>query len=221
MTAKPFRLMLPGLLLLPAITAFAGGWAAISVRDLPDHAVAGKPLTLTFSVLQHGVEPLGGLNARIEATGGVASAAATAKATPGSKVGEYTATLTLPEPGEWTITIHSGFGNSRVRLLPLTVIAPGTRPAVLAAGEQGRRLFVAKGCITCHVHPEARGTQSLSVGPDLTDRRFAADYLSQFLANPAIRQSPSGNRMPNLNLKAAEIAALVAFINGGAQAGAE
>lgn len=219
MTAKPFHRILPGLLLLPAITAFAGGWAAISVRDLPDHAVAGQPVTLTFSVLQHGVHPVGGLNARVEATS--AGRAATAKATPGSKEGEYTATLTLPQPGEWTITIHSGFGNSRVKLVPLTVIAPGTRPATLAAGEQGRRLFVAKGCITCHVHADAEGTQSLSVGPDLTGRRFAAEYLAQFLANPAMKPSASGNRMPNLNLKVPEIAALVAFINGGAQAGAE
>jgi mono/diheme cytochrome c family protein len=89
-------------------------------------------------------------------------------------------------------------------------VAPGaTPPATLAAAERGRRLFVAKGCVTCHVHAEASGGASLAVGPELTGKRFAAEYLARFLANPAIKT----DRMPDLGLKPAEIAALSAFIN--------
>jgi hypothetical protein len=61
-------------------------------------------------------------------------------------------------------------------------------------------------------------------GPDLTDKRFAKEYLTRFLADPSIKPVPeevcskdrsycgSPYAMPNLNLKDVEIEALVAFI---------
>jgi hypothetical protein len=61
-------------------------------------------------------------------------------------------------------------------------------------------------------------------GPDLTGHRFAAGYLTRFLADPAIMPAPtevcskdqsycgSPYAMPNLNLTDKEIEALVAFI---------
>jgi hypothetical protein len=55
----------------------------------------------------------------------------------------------------------------------------------------------------------------MNVGPALTGRRYPADYLAKFLADPPIaspRQAGSLG-MPNLQLKQPEIAALVAFIN--------
>jgi hypothetical protein len=51
-------------------------------------------------------------------------------------------------------------------------------------------------------------------GPDLTDRRFPADYLAKFLADPSIKPPTNGMmRMPNPSLKEKDIAPLVAFIN--------
>jgi cytochrome c2 len=47
---------------------------------------------------------------------------------------------------------------------------------------------------------------------------LAAEYLQRFLADPSM--VGSGNRMPNLNLKPPEIAALIAFINRQREAGA-
>ena len=92
------------------------------------------------------------------------------------------------------------------------------RSPALTDAERGRRLFVAKGCITCHVHSavDPEGTLQLKqVGPDLTTKRYAAEYLKLFLADPSIRppSTPNGMRMPNLGLKPAEIAALAAFVN--------
>src|SRR6266511_5061020 len=52
--------------LFTLLTAF-GGWASISVDDMPDYAVARQPLTLTFVVRQHGFTPLNGLEPRVEA----------------------------------------------------------------------------------------------------------------------------------------------------------
>ncbi len=117
--------------------------------------------------------------------------------------GQYTARLTVPEAGRWTITIHSGFGKSDVTLLPLPALAPGApTPAALSDAERGRRLFVAKGCVTCHLHRAVNET-SIAVGPELTTRRFAPEYLARFLAEPsAVIPPPAGEvGMPNLHLK--------------------
>ena len=46
------------LLLALPFAAALGGWATISVEDLPDYLVAGQPARLTFTVRQHGVEPM-------------------------------------------------------------------------------------------------------------------------------------------------------------------
>jgi mono/diheme cytochrome c family protein len=206
--------MLPALLLLPTLGLTFGGWAAVTVEDLPDYAVARQALTLTYTVRQHGVTRLRGLDGRIEASAGSFQAAAVA--TPGSEPGQYTARLVLPQPGDWTLTIHSGFGNSRVKLLPMKVIEPGVAaPAALPAADRGRRLFVAKGCVSCHLHRDVEGSGVVAVGPELTGRRYAAEYLQLFLANPAIKPRSGNAEMPNLNLKPGEIAALIAFINAG------
>jgi len=172
--------------------------------------VAREPVTLTFTVRQHGMTRLNGLKARVNATAAAA----------GREAGQYTATLTAPEAGDWTITIHSGFHSSSTTLLPLKVIEPGSRPPLaLPAPERGRQLFVAKGCVTCHLHRDVNAGSDTRAGPELTGRRYPAEYLGQFLANPAIAPRRSRTaEMPNLNLKQPEIAALVAFINTERQA---
>jgi mono/diheme cytochrome c family protein len=147
-----------------------------------------------------------------------------AAATAGKRDGEYAASLVLPESGEWTITVHSGFGNSRLSLVPLSAITGGAAaaPPKVSEAERGRRLFVAKGCATCHVHRDAQTTGSLDIGPELSERRFAAPYLGRFLANPAATRAadrPENQAtMPDLNLKSGEIAALVSFLNTERQA---
>src|ERR1041385_156628 len=173
------RLFLPGLLVLTSLAAF-GGWAAITVQDLPAYAVARQPLSLTFMVRQHGATPLPRLEPRVEAeVGGVTPAAV---AQPDGETGRYTARLVLSRAGDWTITIHSGFMNSRVTLLPLTVIEPGaTPPPAPVAAARGQALFVAKGCVTCHLHRDVTGSGVVSVGPELTGRTWPAEYLTRFL----------------------------------------
>ena len=46
----------------------AGGWAIVTLRDLPQYAIAGTPLQLTFMVRQHGVSPMGGLAPEVAAS---------------------------------------------------------------------------------------------------------------------------------------------------------
>jgi mono/diheme cytochrome c family protein len=113
------------------------------------------------------------------------------------------------QAGQASITINSGFGNSRVTLLPLTVVAEGaSAPAPLSDADRGRRLFVAKGCFNCHAHRDIESQPIGPIGPDLTDRHLTADYLRRQIGNP-----PSSGKMPNLDLRAAEIEAIVGFLN--------
>ena len=218
-TASPRRFM-PCLLLLPAIAGLAvGGWAAITVEDLPDHVVAGRPVQLEFTVRQHGVEPVSGLEPQVEVRG--RGAPMRAVAAPAGAAGRYRATLTLPEPGDWTLTIHSGFGKSRVTLLPITAVAPGAVPAALSDAERGRRLFVSKSCVSCHLHRAVAGSGTYEVGPELTERPLERDYLARYLADPSISSSNRARgdgAMPDLDLDQAEIGALVAFLGGNRQA---
>jgi mono/diheme cytochrome c family protein len=79
--------------------------------------------------------------------------------------------------------------------------------------ETGRQLFLAKGCVVCHVNEramEGASEYSIDFGPNLT--RFPADpaYLTRFLESPAAAKP--GAEMPDLDLSAGEIEALTAFL---------
>jgi cytochrome c553 len=189
--------------------ALAGGWAIITLNEFPDYAVAGKPLNLTFAVRQHGVTLLPGLQPKVQATT-TSGLQAKASVKPTANRGEYTTALTLPQPGEWTITISSGFNDSNVKLPALKIIeAGGAAPAAFSPATRGVRLFASKGCIGCHRHIEVNPERVTDPKFDLTGKRFPQDYLKKFLADPSIKPA----EMPNLKLKDDEIEALAAFIN--------
>lgn len=216
-----------GSMLATSAVASTGGWAVVTVKKIPDAWIVGQPLQLTWQVRQHGVSQLEGLKPTLEARAGLRRV--TGKTWAFEEDGErgYRGTITFPEPGEWRVTIHSGFGRSRAVLIPWRVV-DSVRPvrgtveahlqtigvAALPEAERGRRLFAAMGCVTCHVHRAVGITGEVSdVGPDLTERRFPPDYLARFLANPSIKPPTNGKRMPSLALRDKDIAPLIAFIN--------
>jgi mono/diheme cytochrome c family protein len=216
MTAAPFRFLLRAIPLAATLGVAAGGWAVITLDDLPDGVVAGKPITLTFTVRQHGHTLLDNLHPSIEAAMLGGGQGLRADAVPAGEKGRYRSTLTLPDTGQWRLTINSGFGTSHVGLDPIAVIGAGRAVPVYTAAQRGRRLFVAKGCIECHLHGDVAGSGVVQVGPELTALRLPSDFLEKFLADPTIlppaQQSNGG--MPTLDLKPAEITALVAFLSG-------
>jgi mono/diheme cytochrome c family protein len=166
-------------------------------------------VNLAFTIRQHGQTPLVGLQPGVRATT-ANGRVTTAVVRPGASSGEYTAALNLPEPGEWTIVIDSGFNASATTLPNLKVIGPGTpAPTSFSPATRGLRLFTAKGCVGCHRHLEVNPEHKTDTKFDLTGRRFQQDYLKKFLADPSIKPA----EMPNLNLKQDEIEALAAFIN--------
>jgi cytochrome c2 len=87
--------------------------------------------------------------------------------------------------------------------------------ASLSQVELGRRLFLAKGCITCHSNSKASGTTqytTISMGaPDLSKFSASPEALRLRLQDPT--QVKSDTMMPNLGLSGPEIEALIAFIN--------
>lgn len=228
---KKLALGVVAVALLASVFAFtsAGGWAVIKVAKVPDAWIAGKPLQLSWQVRQHGVEPAEGLTPILEARSGTTVIRGTASAhTEDGQRGAYRGRLVFPTKGEWQVTIRSGFGNNKVTLLPWNVVdsvtpVRGTVEEHLAKlgiarfsqVEQGRRLFVAQGCISCHTHGSvAVVSEWPNFAQDLTDRRFPPEYLARFLADPSIKQwGPGGPKMPNLELREKEILPIVAFIN--------
>ena len=102
-----------------------GGWATISVEKVPDQIGVGKSLDIVFVVKQHGQTPLSGLKPTLEIKG-VAPVARVA-AEPGKEKGQYRAAVVLPQAGDYFITIHSGFGDSRLTL-------PAIKAVTVASG---------------------------------------------------------------------------------------
>jgi mono/diheme cytochrome c family protein len=189
-----------------------GGWATITVDDLPQSLTVGQPTRLGFMVRQHGMTLLGNLKPSVVATSG--STNLEVEARPNGVDGHYEASIIVPKTGRWTLELRSGFGPSNAKLYPIAAYPAGTKYPVEAPMETGRRLFVAKGCVTCHVRGVTDGNVSRAAGPDLTPKRYQAEYLARFLADPSIQRTPGAQwTMPNLALKQTEIASLVAFLN--------
>ncbi len=94
------------LALLFAIPAFAGGWAVITLDELPTGVVAGEPFTVGFTVLQHGKTPMDDLDPTVTATL-FKLESFVVHAEPDGKPGHYVATLTFPAEGNWNWTIQA------------------------------------------------------------------------------------------------------------------
>jgi mono/diheme cytochrome c family protein len=201
----------------------AGGWAVVTLDTLPESAVVSTPLRLSFTVRQHGHTLMDGLQPKVVAVADKEQVSAVAQ--PAGPTGGYVATLTFPRPAAWVITVDSGFGmNSRLTLLPLPVVASAAASEAATArtaARRGLRLFVAKGCVTCHQNSLETGNTSLGFAPALVARKHDDGHLASILLKPeavlARSQQPVG-AMPNLGLRPDEVTALVAFINNGGTA---
>src|SRR5262245_26765557 len=88
-----------------AIPVFAGGWAVITLDKLPTGVVAGDPLTVGFTVRQHGRTPLPGLAPTI--TAALNKEQFVVNAVADGEPGHYAATFTFPKEGEWQWSIQA------------------------------------------------------------------------------------------------------------------
>jgi mono/diheme cytochrome c family protein len=208
-------LLLLGAITIPVAAFTFGGWAVVTVENVPEYAVVGRPVDITYTVRQHGMTTREALPSKIHVGSG--SLAMTVNA---QSLGEgvYRAQVVFARPGKTDLYIESGWGPVGGEMLPLNVVAANApAPAPMSAYDRGHQLYLAKGCATCHAHLITRKDMRVNwngPGPDLSEPKFTAAYLERFLANPAVKTDwKSANRMPNLGLKPAEITALVAFLN--------
>lgn len=200
-------MLLSAVIAVPTGSVLWGGWAVVTVENPPERLAVGVPYTVEYSVRQHGVELLGGLRGNIEARAG--SQVVRSDAKPTASVGKYSAVLTIPSAGNWTITVHSGFGPSKTTMRPIAVAAPGATVAAMTEPERGQHLFAAKGCATCHVEMKV-------IPVDVRANKYDEKFVKQLLADPKSmpKRHATGGDMPNLGLKPAEISALAAYLSG-------
>lgn len=95
------------ILLLFYSAAFAGGWAVITIDSLPGEIRAGEAFTIEFSVRQHGVTPMSGLEPTISVSNPETGETIAFRAEPGAETGDYKATLNLPTVGEWSWSVQA------------------------------------------------------------------------------------------------------------------
>ena len=189
-----------------------GGWAVVTIKELPEYFVAGQRYTLEFQVRQHGRALLNDLKPRLEMRSGERDLGSIAAARRPEE-GTYAVTFTAPSATDRLfLTIRSGFGNSDLRLYPMAVVAAGDAGPSLPLPERGQMLFIAKGCNTCHANSDLKDRPDnleLVVGPALGGRHLPAELVIQKVKHPA------SETMPELGLSDAEAAAIAAFVSGG------
>jgi len=191
---------------------------------MPEYVIARKPFALTFVVWGAGTEPMyvEGLPKVTANSGAISVEGSVSKA---KNPGEYTATLILPRPGLWMIRIQiwtdeTGPDRFNGSTLPeLRSIDAGTgAPPQLHQAALGERLFVLKGCNTCHSIPEeklARARESnptIANGPYLFERHTPEAYWKRFLAGPVEPVKVGDIELHKLGLTRSEVEALKVFL---------
>ena len=129
------------LTLLMGLPALAGGWATVTLDQLPTEFQAGQTYRMGFTILQHGITPFDGGGAGIRArsaTGQTATFAAKAE----GPAGHYVAEVKFPSAGMWTWEIAPG-PFAPQPLAPIEVVIAGgtkttTQPAVSPAPLSGQ-----------------------------------------------------------------------------------
>jgi hypothetical protein len=102
--------------LIIAVPAFAGGWAVITLDELPSNVVAGESLTIGFTVLQHGITPMTDIEPAVTARLS-ASEKLVVYAEPQDKPGHYVATFTFPKEGNWEWSVQAFTMDQRMPVL--------------------------------------------------------------------------------------------------------
>lgn len=112
--------------------AVAGGWAIVKLDGLPSDVTTGKSVSVGFTVLQHGVSPLPGLDPIVRAGHATSGEKVEVVASGQGERGHYVADLTFPSSGTWNWSINA-FGADHA-MPPLEVLPAATAQFVEANG---------------------------------------------------------------------------------------
>jgi hypothetical protein len=122
------------LFVVAVLTIHAGGPPIVTIEKLPEYFVVGQPFALKFAVRSYCCNHLPLENLYTVRAIAAGPPVINASAMPTKIPGEYTATLTLPRAGKWTITVETG-NHVFTALLPIDAIPAGARmPKPLSQG---------------------------------------------------------------------------------------
>lgn len=216
-------------MLWPAAPAWAGGWVVVTIKTLPQAVRAGEAVAVVFIVRQHGQQPVhvdGQLVATRQGSGERVRFAAQRM----KQEGHHLVVATFPSAGTWDWYFEPTPFPPNGEFAPLTVLpaegASGgwwqwlrtllettqSANAKVSDAAQGRALFLAKGCASCHVHSEAQLEWSTELGPNLTDYPANPELVRLWLRNGWDLTAGKQWRMPTLELSETEMDALIAFL---------
>ncbi len=105
-----------------AVPVFAGGWAVITLDELPTNVTAGEPFKVGFTVLQHGITPMTDLDPTILAVSPVGEKFVVL-AKPEGRPGHYAATLTFSTEGDWNWTIQAFTMEQKMPVLSVAALS--------------------------------------------------------------------------------------------------
>lgn len=134
--------------LAAASQALAGGWAVVTLDEVPQAPRAGETIELGFMVRQHGRTPVDvhtfeGELPTLWARHGTSGETVTATARKQGAVGHYVVSVTFPRDGTWAWEIiPAPFAGTRFE--PLTVL-PAASGRRLALGAAARPALVGVG----------------------------------------------------------------------------
>ena len=92
--------------LLFASVAYAGGWVTVTLDEVPFDVAAHEPLSLGFTVRQHGQTPTSAVEPFVLATHPASATELKVMAMQQGSTGHFVADLQLTRPGTWQIVVH-------------------------------------------------------------------------------------------------------------------
>jgi hypothetical protein len=128
-------LSVTALTLILATSALAGGWAN-AIMDAPPDDPGGpnQPITIGFTLLQHGVTPVDWGTAQVVLTNEATGQSVTVDASPKGKTGHWVAQVSVPAEGTWTYEVRHDLEIVMVGFEPIVVgEAAAARGAAAAA----------------------------------------------------------------------------------------
>jgi hypothetical protein len=122
------------LTLILASSALAGGWAQ-AIMDAPpdDPGGANQPVTIGFTLLQHGVTPVDWGTAQVVLTNDATGQSVTVDARPQGAVGHWVAEISVPAEGTWSYEVRHDLEIEMSGFDPMVVGPSAAQPASTTA----------------------------------------------------------------------------------------
>lgn len=126
------------LTLILATSALAGGWAN-AIMDSPPDDPGGpnQPITIGFTLLQHGVTPVDWGTAQVVLTNEATDQSVTVDAAPQGKAGHWVAEVSVPAEGTWSYEVRHDLEIVMTGFEPTVVGEAAAAPAAAAAATTG------------------------------------------------------------------------------------